>query len=60
MVRDDKPTLLGFCDVVAVKKTWDHELTKVKVSTIKDPLYKYLHMLISSSITARGRAESGV
>ncbi|KAM0051315.1 hypothetical protein Hdeb2414_s0007g00235091 [Helianthus debilis subsp. tardiflorus] len=45
MVVVDKPTLLGFWDVVAEKDTWNHELSKGMVSTIVDPLHRYLHWL---------------
>ncbi|KAF5821536.1 hypothetical protein HanXRQr2_Chr01g0015171 [Helianthus annuus] len=57
MVVVDKPKLLGFWDVVAEKDTWDHELSKGRVSTIVDPLHRYLHRLIASSITTRGKSK---
>ncbi|MFS7903455.1 hypothetical protein Hanom_Chr01g00024261 [Helianthus anomalus] len=57
MVVVDKPTLQGFWDVVVEKDTWDHELSKGRVSTILDLLHRYLHRLITSYITIRGKSK---
>ncbi|MFS7983510.1 hypothetical protein Hanom_Chr11g00975331 [Helianthus anomalus] len=52
MVVVDKPTLLGFWDVVVEKDTWDHTLSKGRVSAIID----LLRRLVASSITACGKS----
>ncbi|MFS7928159.1 hypothetical protein Hanom_Chr04g00317561 [Helianthus anomalus] len=54
LVVVDRTTLLGFGQVVVWADTWEHDNAKGRISHVNDPLYRYLHRTLSSSITARG------
>ncbi|KAF5807621.1 hypothetical protein HanXRQr2_Chr05g0235691 [Helianthus annuus] len=56
LVVVDRPTFLGFWDVIVEPGTWDHILSKWKISAVYDPLYWYLHKFICTCITARGKS----
>ncbi|KAF5808922.1 hypothetical protein HanXRQr2_Chr04g0151031 [Helianthus annuus] len=42
LVIVDKPTLLGFWALIADIGQWDHQQSKQRVTTIKDPLFRYV------------------
>ncbi|XP_035834355.1 uncharacterized protein LOC110884635 [Helianthus annuus] len=54
LVVVEKPTLVGFWQVIAGADHWEHEKSKGRVSFVRDPLYRYLHHLLATSISARG------
>ncbi|MFS7951752.1 hypothetical protein Hanom_Chr07g00598821 [Helianthus anomalus] len=54
LVVVDRPTLLGFWQVIAGPNTWEHDKSKGRVSFISDPLYRYMHHMLATSIAARG------
>ncbi|KAM0064476.1 hypothetical protein Hdeb2414_s0003g00103391 [Helianthus debilis subsp. tardiflorus] len=54
LVVVEKPTLVGFWQVIAGADHWEHDKSKGRVSFVKDPLYRYLHHLLATSISARG------
>ncbi|XP_035838170.1 uncharacterized protein LOC118485808 [Helianthus annuus] len=56
LVMIDKPTLLGFWDLIADIRHWDHHQSKGRSTLIEDPLFRYLHKMISTSITARNKS----
>ncbi|KAJ0821388.1 hypothetical protein HanPSC8_Chr16g0719611 [Helianthus annuus] len=56
LIMVDKPTLLGFWAQIADIRHWDHRQSKERVTLIKDPLFRYLHKMISTSITARNKS----
>ncbi|MFS7981289.1 hypothetical protein Hanom_Chr10g00949231 [Helianthus anomalus] len=39
--------------VVAGADTWEHDKAKGRISHVADPLYRYLHKMLWTSITAR-------
>ncbi|MFS7934911.1 hypothetical protein Hanom_Chr05g00397221 [Helianthus anomalus] len=53
LVVVDRSTLLGFWQVVAGAGTWEHNKAKGRISHVDDPLYRYLHRIVSTSIKAR-------
>ncbi|MFS7951424.1 hypothetical protein Hanom_Chr07g00595011 [Helianthus anomalus] len=53
LVVVDRPTLLGFWEVVARADTWKHPKDKGRISHADDPLYRYLHWMLYTSITTR-------
>ncbi|KAJ0820744.1 hypothetical protein HanPSC8_Chr16g0711651 [Helianthus annuus] len=54
LVVVDRPTLLGFWQVIAGANHWEHDKSKGRVSFIRDPLYRYMHHMLATSIAARG------
>ncbi|XP_035841548.1 uncharacterized protein LOC110900200 [Helianthus annuus] len=50
LVVVEKPTLVGFWQVIAGADHWEHEKSKGRVSFVRDPLYRYLHHLLATSI----------
>ncbi|KAJ0865498.1 hypothetical protein HanRHA438_Chr12g0541171 [Helianthus annuus] len=56
LVMADKPTLLGFWAVIAESRYWDHVNSRGRVTRIHDPLFRYFHKMISTSITARNKS----
>ncbi|KAM0060945.1 hypothetical protein Hdeb2414_s0004g00130131 [Helianthus debilis subsp. tardiflorus] len=54
LVVVDKPTLVGFWQVIAGENHWEHDKSKGRVSFVRYPLYRYLHHLLATSISARG------
>ncbi|KAM0048893.1 putative FHY3/FAR1 family protein [Helianthus debilis subsp. tardiflorus] len=54
LVVVEKPTLVGFWQVIAGENHWEYEKSKGRVSFVRDPLYRYLHHLLATSISARG------
>ncbi|KAM0055397.1 hypothetical protein Hdeb2414_s0006g00205591 [Helianthus debilis subsp. tardiflorus] len=54
LVVVEKPTLVGFWQVIAGENHWEHEKSKGRVSFVRDPLYRYLHHLLATSISACG------
>ncbi|MFS7980738.1 hypothetical protein Hanom_Chr10g00942811 [Helianthus anomalus] len=51
LVVVDRHTLLGFWQVVAGADTWEYVKTKGRNSHVDDPLYRYIHRMLSTSIT---------
>ncbi|KAM0014628.1 hypothetical protein Hdeb2414_s0034g00725951 [Helianthus debilis subsp. tardiflorus] len=54
LVVVDRPTLLGFWQVIAGANHWEHEKSKGRVSFIRDPLYRFMNHMLATSIAARG------
>ncbi|KAJ0736213.1 hypothetical protein HanPI659440_Chr11g0441021 [Helianthus annuus] len=54
LVVVEKPILVGFWQVIAGADHWEHDKSKGRVSFVRDPLYRYLHHLLATSISARG------
>ncbi|KAM0021274.1 hypothetical protein Hdeb2414_s0024g00649081 [Helianthus debilis subsp. tardiflorus] len=50
----DRSTLLGFWQVAAGASTWVYDKAKGRISHVDDPLYRYLHRMVSTSIKAHG------
>ncbi|KAJ0959195.1 hypothetical protein HanPSC8_Chr00c327g0807741 [Helianthus annuus] len=42
LVVVEKPTFVGFWQVIAGADHWEHEKSKGRVSFVRDPLYRYV------------------
>ncbi|MFS7981294.1 hypothetical protein Hanom_Chr10g00949281 [Helianthus anomalus] len=45
LVVVDRPTVLGFWQVVAGADTWEHDKATRRISHVADPLYRYVGLL---------------
>ncbi|MFS7927484.1 hypothetical protein Hanom_Chr04g00309671 [Helianthus anomalus] len=52
LVVVDRPTLLGFWQVVVGEDTWEHDKVYGRISHVDDPLYR----MLATSIIARGHS----
>ncbi|MFS8022711.1 hypothetical protein Hanom_Chr16g01442711 [Helianthus anomalus] len=53
LVVVDRPTLLGFWQVIVGANHWEHDKSNGRVSFIRDPLYRYMHHMLATSIVVR-------